>query len=81
MSIPPIFDDWKSILHTVFGLIAGLLYPIHSYIPVMLLVVYVTYEFSTSKNIVEAICDIVEFIVGLVLAIIVIQIIKTYYQV
>lgn len=79
----PIFDDWKSILHMLLGLIAGLLFPPYPAISLTLLVFFTMYEVYTSKSIFEALFDIVEFLIGLLIGILlhylVKQSIKTYY--
>lgn len=57
-----VFDNGKSKIHFLLGILAVYLGPV---LCLALTVIYVSYQFVTSKNFYEAIGDLVEFLAGL----------------
>jgi hypothetical protein len=58
-----VWDDWKSLAHTIAGFIAS----IHPLWLLLVFVVYLAYELLTSKNGGECLGDILEFCFGIAL--------------
>lgn len=60
-----LFDDWHSVIHAVFGFTVR-------FVPVWLrpviIIVYVLYEVMEEENAVSTVGDVVEFLVGYVIA-------------
>lgn len=64
-----LFDDWNSVVHAVYGVIAALLvFKGYGVISVILFFVYLVYELLEPERPVATVGDVVEFMVGYIIA-------------
>ena len=65
-------ETWKDYFHVFLGIIVGILISIHFYLLSGLLIgVFLIYELLTSKNLKEAILDVIEFLIGIAIVLII----------
>ena len=63
---------WTDFFHVILGFIAGMLICLHYYLLSALLIgIFLVYQFLTSKTIKEALLDITEFLIGLIVLLII----------
>ena len=65
-------QTWTDFFHVIYGIIVGLLFSLNFYLLVSLLFsVFIIYQILTSKTIKEALLDISEFLIGLLVFLII----------
>jgi len=62
-----IFDDWKSIIHFLLGFVACFVFRFCWAVSALFASVFLIYECFESKTVGELLCDVFEFVVGVVL--------------
>jgi hypothetical protein len=60
-----IFDDFKSILHFLFGIFTSFVSHLNIFVAIVLVAIFLAYEYVESNSLGELLCDCFEFVLGL----------------